>query len=228
MRRNDLLALSGTTLFRNIDILEMDALLKDARYEIEERPKGSVLLLRGCAYSSLRILLEGEVNAEIQDSRGRVVTVERIKAPDAIATGVLFAPGAILPVTVSAATPVRVLSVSRDAVLALCQKSKPFLLAFFDDIGSKLYQFAERFRIMQFALLREKIAAWLLERADRGGSLDVRLPFSKEELAEFLGVARPSLSRELSAMERDGLIRVEGRLVRIVDRRALEETLASG
>jgi len=44
------------------------------------------------------------------------------------------------------------------------------------------------------------------------------LPVSKEKLAEFLSTTRPSLSRELSAMVREGIIHVEGRTIRVIDR----------
>lgn len=41
----------------------------------------------------------------------------------------------------------------------------------------------------------------------------------REEMADFLGVARPSLSRELMQMQREGLLLVEGKELRPGDRR---------
>jgi CRP-like cAMP-binding protein len=48
---------------------------------------------------------------------------------------------------------------------------------------------------------------------------------SRQEMADFLNAARPSLSRELMRMQNDGLITVEGRKITVKDRNALEEIL---
>lgn len=45
-------------------------------------------------------------------------------------------------------------------------------------------------------------------------------------LAETFGVTRPSLSRELLAMADDGLIRVEGRKIKILAREELEALIS--
>ena len=41
-------------------------------------------------------------------------------------------------------------------------------------------------------------------------------------IAAYLAVSRPSLSRELSAMQREGIIEAEGRTIRIVDMERFE------
>lgn len=50
----------------------------------------------------------------------------------------------------------------------------------------------------------------------------VELHMNREQLADFLGVARPSLSRELMKMQKDGLIEVGRKSIRICDRDAVE------
>ena len=49
------------------------------------------------------------------------------------------------------------------------------------------------------------------------------LRMDREELAEFLGVARPSLSRALMKLKEDGVIDVEKNRITVLDRYALEE-----
>ena len=45
---------------------------------------------------------------------------------------------------------------------------------------------------------------------------------NREQLADFLGVARPSLSRELMRMQKDGLIEVNKKMIRVCDKEAVE------
>lgn len=214
MERRDLLAFSVSTLCRGVDVVDLARLLDKVPGRVETFPKGAVILLSGTRYDELRIILEGTVSAEMHHPNGKAVAIETIDAPDPVAPAILFAPRRELPVTVVAATEVRLLRLPLDAVLDLCQRDRRFLLNFLSEIGGKIGLFAEKFRLLEFSSLRSRIAAYLLPRVEEGV---VVLPFSKEKLAEFLSVARPSLSRELSAMAAEGLLRVEGRRIEVPD-----------
>ena len=45
---------------------------------------------------------------------------------------------------------------------------------------------------------------------------------SREAMADYMGVTRPSLSRELGKMQTEGLIRLEGRRIIVTDQEGLE------
>ncbi|VDC25200.1 transcriptional regulator FnrL [Pseudogemmobacter humi] len=81
---------------------------------------------------------------------------------------------------------------------------------------------------------REKIASLLAIIARRDASLHLRqpssqltvdLPLTREEMADYLGLTLETVSRQISALKRDGVIRLEGkRQIVIPDlRRLLEE-----
>jgi CRP-like cAMP-binding protein len=147
-------------------------------------------------------------------SNGKVVTIETIEAPDPVAPAILFAPRRVLPVTVVAMTDCRLLVLPLEAVLDLCQRDRLFLLNFLTEIGGKISLFAEKFRLLEFSSLRKRIVAYLAPRLEED---EHTLAFPKEKLAEFLSAARPSLSRELSAMISEGLLAMEGRRIRVLD-----------
>ena len=73
--------------------------------------------------------------------------------------------------------------------------------------------------------LKERIANWLLDclETDSTGNDTVYLRMDREELSEFLGVARPSLSRALMKLKEEGVIDVEKNRIIVLDRYALEE-----
>ena len=48
------------------------------------------------------------------------------------------------------------------------------------------------------------------------------LSMNREELADFMNTARPSLSRELMKMQEDGIIKIEKRNIQIIDFDALQ------
>lgn len=221
MNRRELAILSTSPLFAGVDVAELEILLGSAEASTRSFDAGSILLLAGCAYNSLWVLLEGSVSAEMQGYSGKTVRVEAIAAPQPLAAAVLFAPDPVLPVTVRALEGVRAAILGRETVIDLCQDNRAILRNFLADAGSRIATLSERFRLMQFASLRERLCDWILRQAMRSGGAEVILPASKEKMAEAFGVTRPSLSRELGTMAREGLVSVEGRRIAILRRDAL-------
>ncbi len=227
MQRRDIAALAGVSLFEGIEVLELDALVGGVPSSVREFGEGEVLLQAFSTYDSLWILVEGSAAAEMRGGEGKTVRIETIVAPAPLASAILFAPGSVLPVAVRALSSVRAVIMPREAVLTLCQRSRAFLENYLRDSGSRIAAFSERFRLMQFATLSERLADWLLRMAElQGGGDSVTLPSSKESLAETFGVTRPSLSRGFGDLVRAGILAVEGREVSILDRKALEAILS--
>lgn len=54
--------------------------------------------------------------------------------------------------------------------------------------------------------IREKVSAFLAQRAAAQHSTSIEIEFSRQDMADFLCVDRSALSKELSRMKRDGLI----------------------
>ena len=63
--------------------------------------------------------------------------------------------------------------------------------------------------------MKERISIWMLEEADDQGVVQVEM--NREELSDYLGVARPSLSRTLMQMQSEGIIKVEKKQMQILD-----------
>lgn len=92
----------------------------------------------------------------------------------------------------------------------------------------------------QFVLLgrktaSERIASFLLslaertERPTRPQSGLVRLPMSRSDIADYLGLTKETVSRVISALKRDRVIRLEALdIVQILDRGRLEQLAEAG
>ena len=86
--------------------------------------------------------------------------------------------------------------------------------------AEKNFVMTRKLHLLSGTTLRERIALWLMEQA-RDSSV-VKPNMNREELADYLGTTRPSLSRELMKMQQENLIEVaKGRIV-VKDREELE------
>lgn len=179
-------------------------------------------MIRGDEYNSLKILLEGEVSAEIQDFSGKTIKIENLKAPDAMATGILFADDNTLPVTLVAQTKIKLISIPKSSIIMISQKNQHFLLNYFRDSGNKVVFLAEKLRLFKFKTLRQKFTGYVLSLSGKQNSDTIILPYTREKLAELFGVARPSLSRICSEMSDEGLVKLKGKTITILNKRDLK------
>ena len=73
-------------------------------------------------------------------------------------------------------------------------------------ISDKYFLLSRRVDLLVLKSLRAKVCAYLLSEAEQQGSLTFSIPYSRIQLADYLNCDRSALSRELSLMQRDGLL----------------------
>ncbi len=65
--------------------------------------------------------------------------------------------------------------------------------------------------------IRQCIIDFLMYESFSQNSRTIKLGYTKKELAEKFGIQRPSLSRELNKMRKDGLIEYDAHSITIID-----------
>jgi len=74
-------------------------------------------------------------------------------------------------------------------------------------LAGKAFILNRKLQIVATGSIRQKICRWMMQNINEHGVVENKL--TREEMADYLGVPRPSLSRELMAMQNEGLIEVE-------------------
>ena len=126
-----------------------------------------------------------------------------------------------------AACPAKVLQMPKQFLYHNCAKNCDYHTKLISNILSilaqKAYYLNQKLQVVSGSTLRQKIARVLFQNSSADGT--VTLGMNREELADFLNVARPSLSRELMKMQKEGLVRACGKEIAIADLNALQEIL---
>jgi CRP/FNR family transcriptional regulator, dissimilatory nitrate respiration regulator len=94
-------------------------------------------------------------------------------------------------------------------------------------LSKRLKQFTGLVESLSLKEVPQRLATYLLYLAEDEGKESVDLDIAKGQLASILGTIPETLSRILSKMVNQDLIRVQGRTIKIIDRKALED-LGSG
>ena len=79
----------------------------------------------------------------------------------------------------------------------------------------KINRLGDKVRILSFPSVRDRIAFYLFQIQDNNQR--VVLTETREDIADYLGIARPSLSRELGRMQEEGLIQLDGHEVIVLN-----------
>ena len=64
---------------------------------------------------------------------------------------------------------------------------------------------------------KEKLLAYLSLQAQKQGRGDFRIPFNRQELADYLSVDRSALSKELSKMQREGIVKYKKNFFKLLE-----------
>ena len=220
----DIARLFDCPLCTGIPEREREQFIEGFDYSVKSYMKGEVVFRQGDVCRFLYILLEGEVEAEMTDDSGAMLRIETIRAPRALAPAFLFAEDNHFPVTATVSEKADVFIATKESVFRQMGRYESFLRNFLSVNANRTTFLTGRLQFLSFKTIRGKLIHYILELASPDKK-KVLLGKSQQELAEYFGVSRPSLEREMTRMQQEGLIVAERRRITISDKRKLAQLL---
>lgn len=203
-------ACKDSWLIKSIGEENIRSLIHNGEGQIRHYRKGQIVHHFMDPCETLDVILSGELTINKYDADGSVVHITRFNACDTLGGNLLFATQNIYPFDISAMEETALLQVSRKALTRLLHDIPDFLTGFLQDLSDKALLLTRTIHILSERSLRQQILQFLLLESQRQQSRTVVLKFTKKLMAERFGVARTSLSRELKAMQDEGLILMSG------------------
>ncbi len=108
---------------------------------------------------------------------------------------------------------------SRADLQALIRRNPEVGLRLLAELGARLREREEELEALAFRSLPARLATLLLREADIYGTID---GYTHQDLAERLGTYRETVSQLLGRFRSEGLVAVEPRRIRLLDRSGLE------
>ena len=214
-------ALVNNPLFRGITPERLFADLEEISFHTRSYKKGEILAQQGAVCNRLVILTKGSVRGEMIDYSGRLIKVEDIAAPRAIAPLFLFGEENRYPVEVTANEPTEVIELPKSSVLSLFRKNEQFLENYMNLSANYARTLSDKLFFMSFKTIRQKLASYLLRLYKQQQQTHITLGRSQQELSDYFGVSRPSLARELAHMQEDGLLIADRKHITILQKEQL-------
>jgi CRP-like cAMP-binding protein len=92
-------------------------------------------------------------------------------------------------------------------------------------ISEKALMLNRKVEYLAIKSMRAKISTFLLEQYKKTGKTTFMIPLNRNELADFLNVSRPSMSREMCRMKEEGIIDFHRASIRIINPDALKKSV---
>ena len=186
--------------------------------------RGDVIVRRGERVASVYAVATGSVKTRLPLPQG-YETVLSLLGPGATfgQTAVLLGKPSALDVVALGESVL--LAIRAACVLALVERNLRFsrnVACALAEVNRNLLTELEAGRLPGAQRLAQYLVSLTQPAPQSGGASIARLPISKTLLAARLGIKKETLSRLLGRLARDGLIRVSGRDITVLDRPGLE------
>jgi CRP-like cAMP-binding protein len=207
-------------LFRGMTPEDVISAVSSTPYRIRRFKTGSMISMSGEPVNSFMMVTEGAVKGEMVDFSGRVIKIEEIPASGALASAFIFGSRNRFPVNVVAISDTKLLTIDKVDFLKFLKSNDKILGNFLDMISNRSQFLSEKIKFLNFKTIRGKLAQYILQAAGQDKS-EIKLEMTQYEMAEYFGVARPSIARVMSELEEEGVVVTKGKYLRILDKNKL-------
>ena len=200
----------SSQLFSGISDDELSAMLTCLDVRKESFPKDAFLLRTGDTTEAIGFVLSGSVLVIQEDIWGNRHILSKSGPGQTFASVYACAPGSVLNVSVTAETPVTVLFLNVKRILTVCSSActhhSRIIRNLLGELSEKNLSLSEKLTHLGQRSTRAKLMSYLSATAQRLGSCEFDIPFSRQQLADYLAVERSGLSLELGKMKKEGLL----------------------
>ncbi len=207
------------TIFENLQSCHVDTIVHCAQ-EKQFSPH-ETLFSEAEKADGMHILLEGSVKLVRMTSEGRELVLFIARDGQSVGEGAVFQNGTHA-LTALAMEKTTSLFLPQKLCFELVQASSIFALRMLSAFSLRQRMLIQKLSAQGERNAARRVAGYILHRYFMEGT-DTQVPFylSREDMANLLGLARETLSRQLSQLMECGAISIEGRIIHIKNEQIL-------
>ncbi len=206
--------LKKSILFKNFEIEDIKSILKCMQPRIEKFEKNEIVFIEDDFVSEIGIVISGRVCIQKTDKDGNNVIISEINCAEIFAEAFVCAGVKKIPVSCFAQEKSAVMFLDYKKILYRCSSACSFHTALIANmlecLSKKVLLLNSRVNLLSKLSIREKLLEYLNSIYIETNSYYINIPYTRQQLADFLAVNRSALSREISKMADEGLIEYNG------------------
>ena len=196
----------NSPLFRGLTMEELDELFQSVNHQIKQFRSGEVLAMAGEDVDKAFLLMQGRLQGEMVDFSGNSLKIEELDPPQMVAAAFLYGPQNKFPVFLSAKSDGRILVIQKKEFTGMLSMEPRVMVNYINIVSGKAQFLSGKITFLSLKTIREKIAYFLLQRMKSGINNTINIDQTQTNLADLFGVTRPSLTRTILEMEKQGIL----------------------
>ncbi len=202
--------LAKTELFEGICSDEIESMMKCLQAKKRNYEKGEYIFRVGDCIKNMGIVIFGSVNIEKDEIWGGHSIISNVSRGQAFGEAYACVFGEQLNINAVAAEKAEVLFFNIEHILTTCSTCCEFHNRLIKNLlkvmALKNLSLTKKMTVISPKSIRERLVSYLSFQAIESNSSDFTIPFNRQQLADYICVDRSAMSKELSKMQKEGLI----------------------
>jgi len=221
--------LESTLLFRNIGSESLNIMLDCLKPTVRRCKQREIIVAYGQPFEGIGIIASGKVALTKETYSGNRIIMGILEAGDIFGEMVAFSDNRIWPMTVIAQEDCVFLFLPPDKITGtcsnICASHTALIMNMLRILSNRASMLDKKIEHISARNIRGRVSSYLLDAYLQSGKKDIILTMKRHELADYLNIPRPSLSREMSLMRNDGIIDFEGPHINVKNLPKLEKSI---
>jgi CRP-like cAMP-binding protein len=218
--------LKSSPLFREIGEEALNIMLDCLKPKIKKYKQREIVVTTGQPFQGVGIIAHGRVALTRETYSGNRIIIGILGAGDIFGETVAFSDNRVWPVTVIAMEDCVSLFLPPDRITGtcsnICASHSTLIENMLRILSNRASMLNKKIEHLSARNIRGKISNYLLDIFNLNTDNTVTIPMKRHELADYLNIPRPSLSRELGLMRDEGIIEFKGAHITINNVHKLE------
>lgn len=221
--------IESSPLFHGVKRNEIILMLNCLTPKINSFGKNECIASSGDTIDRFGLVLEGEAIIVKENAEGNRFVMNVVKKGELFGEMFVFSSHKKWPVSVLSQSSCKILFFTNSDLIARCGNNCSWHISILQNfiklISDKGLMLNKKVEYLSIKSIRGKISSYLLDQYNNTGKNTLTLPLKRNELADFLNVSRPSMSREMCKMRDEGIIDFHLSTFKIIDIEALKSSV---
>ena len=204
-----------TKIFQNIENEDINKMLKCFEAKKRVFKKESIIMNYLGNTSTIGIITKGKAELIRNDYNGNRTIIETLTEDDIF--GEVFSSYNINELSIKASEETEVLFIDYYHITKRCKKACPYHSKLVENtlniLSEKIVNINERIEILAKRTIREKLLAYFDIMSKKRLSKTFTIPLTYTDLADYLGIDRSAMQRELKNLKEDNLIKTNNKKI---------------
>lgn len=210
MFTNYIYSLKQTQLFEGMTQKEILSVLSHLPASLHTYQKDETICLQGEQFFKLGIIVTGKVQSKKTYLTQDIVDVRTITACDSFGEDIVCAGCLAMPYSIQVVQDTTLILIDGNSLLTMNKHTSSYMSKFLANIirliAKRNLSSSMQIDFSRITSLRKRVAIFLLNHYEETGQSIFSVPLSRSEMANYLSVTRPALSKVLAELKKEEII----------------------